>query len=98
MGFDRYFTNNSSGEILALFNNDLMGASNGISTSLPKIASNIFTVVFTGYYLATDNWKLAIVSAAVLPLWKISSDMISKRSKEAQHRAHDIKVPFENYL
>jgi ABC-type multidrug transport system fused ATPase/permease subunit len=71
-----------------------MGASNGVSTAAPKIISNIFTICFTGYYLFKDNWKLATITMAIIPIWKASSDRISARSKEAQKQAHSIKVQF----
>ncbi|MGB9300107.1 MAG: ABC transporter ATP-binding protein, partial [Anaerolineae bacterium] len=65
----RFFTNTRSGEIVSRFNNDVVGAQNAVTGTLPDIVSNVITLATTLAVMITIEWRLALLSVAVLPLF-----------------------------
>jgi len=65
----RFFTHTRSGEIVSRFNNDVVGAQNAVTGTLPDIVSNGITLVSTLAVMITIEWRLALLSVAVLPLF-----------------------------
>lgn len=65
----RFFTHTRSGEIVSRFNNDVVGAQSAVTGTLPDIVSNGITLVSTLAVMITIEWRLALLSVAVLPLF-----------------------------
>ena len=65
----RFFTHTRSGEIVSRFNNDVVGAQNAVTGTLPDIVSNGITLVSTLAVMITIEGRLALLSVAVLPLF-----------------------------
>jgi len=65
----RFFTHTRSGEIVSRFNNDVVGAQNAVTGTLPDITSNLITLASTLAVMITIEWRLALLSVAVLPLF-----------------------------
>jgi ATP-binding cassette subfamily B protein len=65
----RFFTHTRSGEIVSRFNNDVVGAQSAVTGTLPDIVSNGITLVSTLAVMMTIEWRLALLSVAVLPLF-----------------------------
>jgi ATP-binding cassette subfamily B protein len=65
----RFFTYTRSGEIVSRFNNDVVGAQSAVTGTLPDIVSNGITLVSTLAVMMTIEWRLALLSVAVLPLF-----------------------------
>ena len=66
----RFFTNTKSGEIISRFNNDVVGAQNAITGTMPNIVTNVVTLVSTLAVMISIEWRLdAAVGgrAAALP-------------------------------
>jgi ATP-binding cassette subfamily B protein len=65
----RFFTHTRSGEIVSRFNNDVVGAQSAVTGTLPDIVSNGITLISTLAVMMTIEWRLALLSVAVLPLF-----------------------------
>jgi ATP-binding cassette subfamily B protein len=65
----RFFTHTRSGEIVSRFNNDVVGAQSAVTSTLPDITSNLITLVSTLAVMISIEWRLALLSVAVLPLF-----------------------------
>jgi ATP-binding cassette subfamily B protein len=67
----RFFTNTKVGELMSRLNNDVVNAQSAINDTIVSIVVNIVQVVSVlGVMLALD-WRLTIMSVAVLPLFII---------------------------
>ena len=65
----RFFTNTKVGELMSRLNNDVVNAQSAISDTLVSIVVNIVQVIAVlGVMLAMD-WRLTIMSVAVLPVF-----------------------------
>lgn len=65
----RFFTRTRSGEIVSRFNNDVVGAQSAVTGTLPDILTNGITLVSTLVVMLAIDWRLALISVAVLPLF-----------------------------
>ena len=65
----RFFTHTKSGEILSRFNNDVVGAQNAVTGTVPNVVTNGVTLVSTLAIMISIEWRLALLSVAVLPLF-----------------------------
>ncbi len=65
----RFFTRTKSGEIISRFNNDVVGAQSVVAVTLPDLLANGITLVSTLAVMLTIEWRLALLSVAVLPLF-----------------------------
>ena len=65
----RFFTRTRSGEIVSRFNNDVVGAQSAVTGTLPDIVTNSITLASTLVVMLAIEWRLALLSVAVLPLF-----------------------------
>lgn len=65
----RFFTNTKSGEIISRFTNDVVGAQNAITGTLPNIMTNLITLLTTLVVMISIEWRLTLLSIAILPLF-----------------------------
>ena len=65
----RFFTNTKSGEILSGFTNDVVGAQNAVTGTLPSILTSLITLLSTIGVMITIDWRLTLLSVAVFPFF-----------------------------
>ncbi len=73
----RFFTHTKSGEIISRFNNDVVGAQSAVTGTLPNIVTNVLTLVSTLVVMLTIEWRLAILSIVVLPLFLLPARRVA---------------------
>ena len=74
----RFFTHTKSGEIISRFTNDVVGAQDAITGTLPNIISNVITLVSTLVVMISIEWRLALLSVAVLPLFLLPARRVGR--------------------
>ena len=80
-----FFSNVQTGEITSRMNNDITGIENIFSGTFVQILQNLFIFISTAGLLFYTNWKLAIFSLMILPLFIIPTRKVGKvRWKIAQ--------------
>ena len=60
----RFFTETKSGEIYSRLNNDVVGAQNAITGTIPNILTNTVTLVSTLTVMISIEWRLAVLAAS----------------------------------
>ncbi len=65
----RFFTHTKAGEIISRFNNDVVGAQNAITGTIPSIVTNVVTIASTLVVMATIEWRLALMAVLVVPVF-----------------------------
>jgi ATP-binding cassette subfamily B protein len=91
-----FFTSTKTGEILNRVNNDVESIDNVLTGTLVPVLSNFLIILTTVVTIFVLNWKLAIVSLAVIPLmifpiWPVGHRMYEARKKTRTKR-DDISV------
>ena len=88
----RFFTHTKSGDIVSRFNNDVVGAQTAITGTLPNIVTNTITLATTLGVMLSIEWRLALLSVAVLPLFLLPARRVAKvlraiRRESMEHNA-----------
>lgn len=94
----RFFTNTKSGEIVSRFNNDVVGAQNAITGTLPNILTNVITLVTTFGIMISIEWRLAVLSVAVLPLFLIPTRRVGRILRDIRRRAMEYNADMNSMI
>jgi ATP-binding cassette subfamily B protein len=82
-----FFTHTKSGEIVSRFNNDVVGAQSAVTGTLPDIVTNGITLVSTLAVMITIEWRLALLSVAVLPLFLLPARRVGNVLRRIRRQA-----------
>ncbi len=74
----RFFTDTKTGEIMSRVTNDVNGVQQVVTVTMVMTATNALTVASTLFMMFTINWRLALVSVAVLPLFILPTRRVGK--------------------
>src|SRR3990170_4719214 len=94
----RFFTNTRSGEIISRFNNDVVGAQNASTGTLPDIVTNLVTLVSTLVVMISIEWRLAILSIAVLPLFLLPARRVAHVLRAIRRRAMEYNADLSSLI
>ncbi|MHB1483495.1 MAG: ABC transporter ATP-binding protein [Saccharofermentanales bacterium] len=73
-----FFSNVQSGEIPSRMNNDIGGIEGVFAGTFVQILQNVFIFTTTASILFYTNWKLALISLLILPLFIIPTRKVGK--------------------
>lgn len=74
-----FFTAAKTGALTTRVNRDVADAQRVVSTQLPTLLSNVFTVVSVSVVLTALAWQLGIVIFALLPLYFVPAHFVGRR-------------------
>ncbi len=94
----RFFTNTKSGEIVSRFNNDVVGAQNAITGTIPDILTNVITLVSTLIVMLSIEWRLALLSIAVLPLFLLPARRVGLILRKIRRQALDYNADMSSQI
>jgi ATP-binding cassette subfamily B protein len=94
----RFFTNTRSGEIVSRFNSDVVGAQNAITGTIPDIVTNVVTLVSTLAVMIAIEWRLALLSVAVLPLFLLPARRVARIFRTIRRTAMDLNADMSNQI
>src|SRR3972149_482846 len=94
----RFFTNTRSGEIISRFNNDVVGAQSAITSTLPNIVTNLVTLVSTLVVMISIEWRLAILSISVLPLFLLPARRIAGVLRAIRRQAMEYNADLSSQI
>ncbi|MBO4749140.1 MAG: ABC transporter ATP-binding protein [Lachnospiraceae bacterium] len=84
----RFFTSSNQGDVITRMTSDIGGVERVITSTFTSILSNSITLIAAVVIMFRQNWILALVGAAVVPLFVIPTRMAGKKrwelTKESQ--------------
>ena len=83
----RFFTHTKSGEIISRFNNDVVGAQSAITGTIPTIVTNGVTLFTTLAVMLSIEWRLTLLSIAVLPLFLLPARRVGRILRDIRRKA-----------
>ena len=90
----RFFTTNNQGDIITRMTSDISGVQQIITSTLSSILSNSITLIVALVLMFRQNWILALVGMAVVPLFMLPTRSAGKRrwsiTKESQACSDEI--------
>lgn len=81
----RFFTNTKVGELMSRLNNDVVGAQNAISNTIVNIITNFIEAVAVLGVMLSLEWRLTLISVAVLPLFLLASQKLMGWLRKIAH-------------
>lgn len=94
----RYFNRTPVGQIVSRMSNDIEALTELLSTSIVMVVSNLITLVGIIIVMLLINWKMALLSLAVLPIMTAATIFWRKRIREASNRLHRLVATFLAFL
>lgn len=79
----KYFDNNSTGDIMSRFTNDVDTVGEMLNTTLIQLISGIIIIGGTVILMLTTNWILGLITIIVTPLLTVISKTIIKKGRTA---------------
>ncbi len=74
----RFFTNTQVGELMSRLNNDVVGAQRAITGTVVTLVSNAISLVATLAIMLTLEWRLTLLSVAILPLFVLPARRVGR--------------------
>jgi ATP-binding cassette, subfamily B, bacterial len=78
----RFFTHTKVGELMSRLNNDVVGAQNAISNTIVGILTNIIQASAVLVVMLTLEWRLTLISVAILPLFILVARRMGARLRQ----------------
>lgn len=82
----RYFDNNSTGDIMSRFTNDVDTVGEMLNTTLIQLISGIITISGTVVLMLVTNWLLGLITIIAAPILTVISKTIVKKGRSAYAR------------
>jgi ATP-binding cassette, subfamily B, bacterial len=88
----RFFTDTKTGDIISRFSNDVVGAQNALTGTIPSLLTNVLTLVTTLAIMLRLEWRLTLLAVVALPLFLLPTRRVGRilrglRREAAQHDA-----------
>lgn len=84
----QYYDNRQIGTIVSRVQNDVDGAQNLVRGGVINLIMDLFLVIFAGAMLFSLNWKLALLSLWILPLYYLTFANLNVRIRYAWRSVH----------
>lgn len=94
----RFFTGTKGGEILSRFNNDVVGAQNAVTNTLVSVVSSVVTLVTTLAIMLSIEWRLALLSIAVVPLFLLPTWWAGRIVRRLRRRSAELNAGITSLL
>ncbi len=94
----RFFTHTKSGEIISRFSSDVVGAQDAITGTLPAIVTNVVTLISTLLVMISINWRLAVLSVLVLPLFLLPARRVGRVLRQVRRRSMDLNAQLSSII
>lgn len=74
-----FFTNTRTGELMSRLNTDVQGAQQAVTSSFLSVVAAFITASTTLIVMLRLEWRLTLLSVAILPLFILASQRVGKR-------------------
>jgi ATP-binding cassette subfamily B protein len=83
----RFFTHTRTGELMSRLNNDVIGAQTALTGTFVTIVSNVIALAGTLAVMLGLEWRLTLLSIAVLPLFVIPARRVGRLLRRARRQS-----------
>jgi ATP-binding cassette subfamily B protein len=87
-----FFTHTKVGELMSRLNNDVVGAQDAISNTFITIITNLIQTIVLLAVMLTLEWRLTLISIAIVPLFIVAARRLAIRLREITRRQLDLNA------
>jgi ATP-binding cassette subfamily B protein len=88
----RFFTHAKTGELMSRLNSDVVGAQSAVTGTFITILTNIVSVVATLAVMISLEWRLTLLSVALVPLFIIPARRVGRVLREVRRESMDLNA------
>ncbi|GAB4434107.1 MAG: ABC transporter ATP-binding protein [Anaerolineae bacterium] len=88
----RFFTHSKTGELMSRLNNDVVGAQSALTGTFINVLTNLVTVISTLVIMLTLEWRLTLLSVAILPLFILPTRRVGRLLREVRRESLDLNA------
>jgi ATP-binding cassette subfamily B protein len=92
----KFFTGTKTGEIMNRVSNDVDNIDNVVTGTLTSILTNLVTIATTVVWMFFWNWRLALLSIAVVPLMVLPLAPVGRRMYEIRRKTREKRDEIES--
>lgn len=93
-----FFTRSQTGALVSRLNNDVIGAQRAVTSTLSTVASNFFSIVVTVPVMAVLDWRLTVITLAVLPLFVLLARRVGQRLAGTTRRGMELNASLNTMM
>lgn len=94
----RFFNKTPVGQLVSRLSHDIESLTELLSTSIVIVMSNLITLVGIIWVMFALNWRLALVSLAVLPIMTILTVYFRKKIRAASRLMHALAGEYQAFI
>jgi ATP-binding cassette subfamily B multidrug efflux pump len=94
----RFFNTTPVGQLVARLSNDIEALTELLSTSIVMVASNMVTLIGIIVTMLAINWRLALITMAVLPVMTAATVYWRRRIRESSSMVHKVVAEYLAFL
>ncbi len=94
----RFFTNTKIGELMSRLNNDVVGAQSAVSNTIVTIITNIIEAVAILIVMFSLDWRLTLISVAILPLFIVAARRLGDRLREITRQQLEMNAEMNAHM
>ncbi len=87
-----FFTRAQTGALTSRLNNDVMGAQRAVTGTLGSVVSNVVTLVANGTAIVILEWRFAVISLVLLPLFIVPAKRVGTTLQTLTRRQMDLNA------
>lgn len=88
----RFYTHTHVGELMSRLNNDVVGAQRAITGTMVTIISDGISLIATLAIMITLEWRLTLLSVAILPLFILPARRVGRTLRRIARRSMEINA------
>jgi ATP-binding cassette subfamily B protein len=93
-----FFTRTQTGSLMSRMNNDVIGAQQAVTNTLGTVFSNIVTVVVTLTFMLALEWRLTLLTLAILPLFIIPAKRMGPMLQRLTRESMGLNASMNNTI
>ena len=88
----RFFTHTKTGALISRLNNDVVGAQRALTGTFINIVTNIVTVVATVSIMFSLEWRLTLLSIAIVPLFLAPTRRVGRKLRHIRRQSMELNA------
>ena len=87
-----FFTRAQTGALNSRLNNDVMGAQRAVTGTLSSVVSNVITLAANGTAIVLLEWRFAVITLVLLPLFIVPAKRVGRRLQELTRQQMELNA------
>jgi len=93
-----FFTRAQTGALTSRMSNDVLGAQRAVTGTLGSVVSNVVTLLANGTAIVVLEWRFAVISLVLLPLFIVPAKRVGRRLQDLTRQQMDLNASMNTMM